>query len=368
MTTGKNNRKRLAANIAGLLLVFCLMGGAALLTGGSLLGHRISHQHTVNQAPDSTASGVTVINTTEAGKDIAGYGGAVPLEIYLTDGRIDSVRALPNRETPRFFRRVVEAGLLDSWNGITPAEAVAKEVDAVSGATYSSEAVKGNVRAGLAALADAEPDTRPSDSHHTVAFFISLIVLLGASVLPLVYRNKYYRTVQLIMNTAVLGFWSGTFLNYTMMLRICAEGITFGAASMVPLVLLIVAFIYPLCGHPGHYCAWVCPLGSLQELALKCNPHHRVKVSAKAGRALVWVRRILWIVLMVCLYTGFFTSWIDYELFTAFMVREAATGVLIAGGAVLLLSVFVPRPYCNWVCPTGTLIRLPHSLSARVKK
>ena len=40
--------------------------------------------------------GTKVINTTVLGKDITGYGGNVPLEIYVKESRIVKVKALKN--------------------------------------------------------------------------------------------------------------------------------------------------------------------------------------------------------------------------------------------------------------------------------
>ena len=44
---------------------------------------------------------------------------------------------------------VIKSGLLSSWNGLTPKEGRELKVDAVSGATFSSDAIIRNVRAGL---------------------------------------------------------------------------------------------------------------------------------------------------------------------------------------------------------------------------
>lgn len=46
------------------------------------------------------------------------------------------------------FRRLYDEGLMKAWNGHSLKEAASLEVDGVSGATYSSNAVIGNVRAG----------------------------------------------------------------------------------------------------------------------------------------------------------------------------------------------------------------------------
>ena len=59
--------------------------------------------------------GTKVINTTKLGKDIVGYSGAVPLDIYIKDGKVVQVKALKNAETPEFFEQVKP--LLTKWNG-----------------------------------------------------------------------------------------------------------------------------------------------------------------------------------------------------------------------------------------------------------
>ena len=89
------------------------------------------------------------VNTTALGADIIGFNGPTPVELSVCGGVITGIRALPNQETPRFFQRVLDSGLLDALNGKTPAEARSMQLDAVSGATYSSEALIRNIRLAL---------------------------------------------------------------------------------------------------------------------------------------------------------------------------------------------------------------------------
>lgn len=67
------------------------------------------------------------LNTSELGKDIVGYGGNVPLEITLRDGKVENIRALTNSETPDFFR--LASALLTKWNGQTIEDAQKIGVD-----------------------------------------------------------------------------------------------------------------------------------------------------------------------------------------------------------------------------------------------
>lgn len=83
---------------------------------------------------------------------VKGFNGATPLLIALdADGRIMKVALLDNQESPNFAQRVVNGGLYEAWNGLTPTEALSKEVDAVSGATYTSNGVKQSLVARLRA-------------------------------------------------------------------------------------------------------------------------------------------------------------------------------------------------------------------------
>lgn len=92
------------------------------------------------------------VNTTELGAEVIGFNGITPVEISVHKGVITKIEALPNQETPRYFQAVLESGLLEKLVGKTVKEAKATELDAVSGATFSSEALIQNVRLGLEAV------------------------------------------------------------------------------------------------------------------------------------------------------------------------------------------------------------------------
>ena len=85
-------------------------------------------------------------------ESVKGYNGNTPLLIALdANDCIKQVVMLPNHETPRFAERVEEGGLYQAWDGLTVEEALAKQVDAISGATYTSNGVKGSLSIRLKA-------------------------------------------------------------------------------------------------------------------------------------------------------------------------------------------------------------------------
>lgn len=92
--------------------------------------------------------GMTVVNTATLGREVVGYVGATPLKIYIKKNKVVKVEALKNQETPKYMARVKQE-LLDKWNGKKVSDAAKAEVDGVTGATITSNAIKQNVKLGL---------------------------------------------------------------------------------------------------------------------------------------------------------------------------------------------------------------------------
>ena len=396
------------ARLLSLVVVVLVLAAAAILRDGRILGHDLREAHEAkalkNDTLEVTPDGVFVVNTKPLAKDVQGYGGPVPLKIHIKDGRVAAVEAEPNAESPDFFNRAKE--LLNHWQGKSVDEALAEEVDAVSGATFSSRAIIANMQRGLAyakqhgqwgedgsvgALGTSaspieggsagalETSAPPIEGGSAGALetsappivggsvgaletsappIVALIVVLLGAIVPLFYNNRRLHLVQLAVNVVVLGLWTGTFVSYTLFLRIFAGGVSLSAigALAAPLLMLIVALIYPLAGRSGHYCANICPFGSAQELAGKLS-RRKLRITPRVLKLLSVLRNLLWGVLMALLLTGTCTAWIDYELFTAFLYSSASVWVTVLVALFLVLSVWVPRPYCRFVCPTGALVK-----------
>ena len=371
----KRQRKGIMIRLLSLVVVMLVLSAAAILRDGRIFGHDLRQTHaavvSVAQGSDTLEvqpDGTFVVNTRVLAKDVQGYGGLVPLKIHIDkDGRLTAIEAEPNAESPSFFDRAKE--LFSRWQGKTIDEAMAEDVDAVSGATFSSKAIIRNVQRGLAyakqhGLADGGKGAQEESAERTVATgwtlgsIVALIAVLLGAVVPLFTNNRRLHLVQLVVNVVVLGLWTGTFVSYTLFLRLFAGGVSLSAIGTLaaPLLMLIVALLYPLAGRSGHYCAHVCPFGSAQELAGKLS-RRKLRITPRVLSVLTALRNLLWGVLMALLLTGTCSAWIDYELFTAFIYSSASVWVIVLAMLFLVLSVWVPRPYCRFVCPTGALMK-----------
>ena len=376
MQNAKN--KNFIPALLSLVVVVLILSAAAIVRDGRIFGIDLRHAHTMTDAValgNDTMSvhpdGTIVVDTRLLAKDVQGYGGQVPLRIRVSKGGVvDSIVAEPNAETPDFFNHA--STLFGQWQGKTVDEAAAMEVDGVTGATFSSRAIITNVQRGLAyakqhaALGNAPDATgsvdvsgaSASSGGFTLGGIVALIVVLMGAVIPLFVKNRRWHYVQLVLNVIVLGLWTGTFVSYTLLMRLFSGGINLStlATLAAPLLMVVVAMLYPLAGRPGHYCAHVCPFGSAQELAGKLT-RRKPRISPHLNRVLNMFRNVLWGVLMVLMLTATWTAWMDYELFTAFLYSSASVWVIVFAVLFLVLSVWVPRPYCRFLCPTGSLLR-----------
>ncbi len=345
--------------IITLLTCIAILVAIAIRRDMQVLGHSLEPKEEEEAADTMTfAADTMVVHTALLADDVFGYSGTTPLDIYILNDTVVKVVPLVNTETPEFFAEAV--GIVDSWRGKKVSDAYALHVDAVSGATLSSNAIMENARRGFAYVSKHEGQSGVVDV--TVKFVMTLLVLLAGMILPIFFRAKNMRTAILVLDVVVLGLWSGTFISYSMLVGIASNGLPLtSVASLIPVILLVVAFVYPLFGKKVHYCTHICPFGAAQELAGRI-PCKNIRLGAKTIKILTNFRRVLWWTLTLLMLAGVCFEWMDYELFVAFIFSSAKNIIIVFAIVTLILSVFTPRPYCRFVCPTGYLLKLsfPH--------
>lgn len=96
----------------------------------------------------TTKSSPQVIMTGEIAKKVIGYQGPTPVSISISNGRITSITALDNQETPSYFNKAKQK-VFAQFIGKTVEEALSLDADVATGATYSSEALIKNIKMGL---------------------------------------------------------------------------------------------------------------------------------------------------------------------------------------------------------------------------
>ena len=92
--------------------------------------------------------GTYIVNTTTLAQDVEGYNGPTPVEIHIKKNKIVKVLLLKSQETPKYNARI-KKDMLPKYENQKLTKNKGVEVDGVTGATFTSDAVKENVRRGL---------------------------------------------------------------------------------------------------------------------------------------------------------------------------------------------------------------------------
>lgn len=92
--------------------------------------------------------GTYIVNTTTLAQDVKGYMGATPVEVYIKKNKIVKVVMLKSQETPKYNARV-KKNMLPLYEGVKITKKSTVDVDGVTGATFTSNAVKENVKRAL---------------------------------------------------------------------------------------------------------------------------------------------------------------------------------------------------------------------------
>jgi ferredoxin len=185
-----------------------------------------------------------------------------------------------------------------------------------------------------------------------VAVLITALSL--ASWLVLKKRSRRWIVVLMLFSLAYFGFWRkgcvcsvGSIGNITLAI--------FNSDYAIPWTVVIFFFL-PLVFtlfFGRTFCAGVCPLGVIQDLVL-----------LSPLRVPVWLeisfRLIAWLYLFLAiLFAATASAFIicRYDPFIAFFRFNANPALWVISFSMLVIAVFVGRPYCRFLCPYGLILR-----------
>ncbi len=212
----------------------------------------------------------------------------------------------------------------------------------------------------------AVPATTVPAAHGLWLDWLDVAVLVGALVLAgqLAHRVRSRRGLWLLTLFCLgwFGFWRRGCVCAVGSLQNLALG--WGDAGYAVPLTVIAFFALPLVWtlFAGRtFCAAVCPLGAIQELVL----WRPMKTPA-------WLNHILGLIPWLYLYaavlfaaTGAGFIICRWDPFVGLFRLGAPLHMALAGGFILVLGLFIGRPYCRFLCPYGALLGLMSRFSRR---
>ena len=128
-----------------------------------------------------------------------------------------------------------------------------------------------------------------------------------------------------------------------------------GRGAPLPLVITgLLLFIFFTLVFGRLFCGFLCPVGAIQELAYKI-PTKKEKI---AGKALILAVQVIFFTLFIVLGIFFSIAILSYFGFEDFFHLDIVSPFFYVFIALLLISVFIYRPFCQLFCPYGLLLSL----------
>jgi len=341
-----------------------LYEAARRMTGGAALGEKAASAGGEPIVYFETDEGY-VFSSEAFAEDAAGYGGPITAALYTDkEGVLKDFVFLDWNETPAYVAK------LDEWTETVKGRPLfvagaLNEIDAVSGATLTSVAVRRILAASGAGfardvlgIAISEGQPAPRAGRGPDRDFLLLAGFIIAALLLHLRPHPWVRRALLAASVGILGFYanlqfSAQHVFSLLSLRLPALRLD-GAFLMVIVIPIVVLFAGNI------YCGYVCPFGALQELLgdLGAAVKGKGDVSKRVwryGRAVKYV--LLALLAFAFAFSRDFGVLASDPLTTAFSLSWDAlvAGLIVAS---LVLSFFYRRFWCRNLCPVGAFLAL----------
>jgi ferredoxin len=188
-----------------------------------------------------------------------------------------------------------------------------------------------------------------------------LFAALGlASYLVLKKRNRRAIFALTVFSLLYFGFWrKGCVCSIGAIQNIVFS--IFDRDYAVPIVV-VAFFLLPLVFtlfFGRTFCAAVCPLGAIQDMVLS----RPISVPGWAESGLRLFAYVYLALAVLFAATGSAFVICRYDPFVSIFRLNGSLNILILGGCLLLIGVFIGRPYCRFICPYGVILRQLSRLS-----
>jgi hypothetical protein len=313
-----------------------------------------------------------IFSSQDLAPEVRGFGGRINLGVYAdTTGKLIDFHIIRSNETPAYLE------LLTQWQDekvkgrrlFEPEPFV--DVDAVSGATVSAEAVlealqsSGHKFAAQILGRTLQTGVAAEPRHPAYLPNITAIYLVGAFALTLIviyYGGFWTRLAVLVLNLVVGGIVLNAQYSSEQMstiLSLHAPAIALSGAFLLAVGVLLLVVIFG-----NIYCGYICPFGASQELLGYVLPHRfRLPLSREKMQRARFLKYVILFVLIILFFTSRNRTTLAIDplisifslRFTLHNVRSAMLWMVVIA---FVGSVFYTRFWCRYLCPAGAFLSL----------
>jgi NosR/NirI family transcriptional regulator, nitrous oxide reductase regulator len=194
----------------------------------------------------------------------------------------------------------------------------------------------------------------------SLGLLLLVMVLTGYAVYK--WRSRRIQTVLIVFSLAFFGFFRegcvcaiGSIQNVTAALADTTFSLSLPTLGFFVLPLLVALFFGRL------FCGAACPMGALQELVLM----RPLRVPKTLDRVLRLIPPLYLGAAVLFAFCGLGFIICSWDPFVGLFRLSGSLFMLCAGGFIVILSIFIARPYCRYICPYGVLLKAAAFFSSR---
>ena len=296
-----------------------------------------------------------------------GYAGPVKVMVGIDPaGTVLGTYVTSNSETPNYYERIENEKFLEEFIGlpvISPFK-IGEEIEAVTRATVTSNAIAEAVRTASYTIAETQLGLEVETIIEPIKFGAPEIAILGLYLVGYIGHRgnfkykKQVRWLSLIIGMVYLGFIFNipvTVANFTSLLLGYFPN---WRTNLYWFFLMGGILFVSTVDNKNPYCQWFCPFGAAQECLGAIGGARLWSPGKSIRRNLEWIQRGLAfgaIILGLLMRNPGFSS---FEIFGNLFSFTGSWPQWVILVIVLLLSLFIKRPWCNYLCPIDPIMDL----------
>ncbi|WP_019850171.1 4Fe-4S binding protein [Desulfitobacterium sp. PCE1] len=299
------------------------------------------------------------------------YGGPITIATGINPyGVILGTALIEHKDTPSFIRVVMKHDYLKQFEDkkITDPLSIKQDINAISGATYSSRGIAEAISIGSHEVARNQFGLEVEDEEAAFVFGVregSVIVLVILMLVGIALKNDRIRWITMAGSLVLIGFQYNTPISLSNLASFLMGYLPSIRQNLVWYIFLTVIPILTFLIGKNLYCFWLCPFGALQELLAKVFVSKEVICCSRAVEQKVALVRyvLLYIALLgAVIYQS--PGLAGYEPFATLFGMQGDIVEWLILMVVLLSALFIRRFWCRFFCPgmifNRIILRLRH--------
>jgi Na+-translocating ferredoxin:NAD+ oxidoreductase RnfG subunit/Pyruvate/2-oxoacid:ferredoxin oxidoreductase delta subunit len=307
--------------------------------------------------------------TTDLSPEIRGYAGPIKMLVGMnTSGAILKTHVISHSETPSYVLELDEFIKQFSGRGIRDSFRLGKDIDGITRATITSEAISRSVEKGLKitgreVLGLSSDTISEEKTNIPVDQILIPLALFGVAVTGVLSHSTTLRWIALTGGFFYFGIIKSTMISVVQIANICLLKLPVPAQSPLWYMLVGLGILTTLVWGM-IYCGSLCPFASVQEMIYNLSHKSRKGMRGKPqipGDLIHKANHIKYVVLFTAIIVSVILGNAGAASMEPFLTLFARKGTTLAWGLVLLMLVaaaFYFRFWCRYLCPAGACLGL----------